>query len=375
MTKTNRLSKAALALLFILLSSSFMRAQRRVSVSSSLPSGTPIFVRINEPLSSETAHAGDTFTGSLAQPVVVNGRTQIAQGAAVSGRVISAEKSGRLSDPGVLELKLVSLGSTSISTQPFLIKGASHTKGNVAKIGGSTAAGTVIGAIVGGGKGAAIGAGVGAGAGTAGAAATGKKPATVEAEAVLEFAIGDSPVLRSAEPAYTDREPVNREPYDRNNDPRYEGSRHRGHDDADQGEDEDNDRDRDSRNRRWNSQGRDSQNNDSRGYDSQRYDSQRYDSQAYDSQSNDQYRFSQRDQVVLRRCLDRYDFESLPPGIQKKVARGGTLPPGQAKKLRRLPESCTARLGPLPRDVDRIIYGNRIVLVGGGGRILDIFIF
>src|SRR5262249_28442936 len=345
MTKTNRLSKAALALLVILLSSSFVRAQHRASVSSSLPSGTPILVRVNEHLSSETAHAGDTFTGSLAQPVVVNGRTQFSQGTAVTGRVISAEKSGRLSDPGVLELKLTSLGSTQASSQPFLIKGVAHTKSNVAKIGGSTAAGTVIGAIVGGGKGAAIGAGVGAAAGTAGAAATGKKPATVESEAVLEFVIGDSPVLRSAEPAYTDREAVNREPYDRNYDPRYERSRHRGHDDDDQGEDEDNDRDRD-----------------------RMRDDRRYDSRSYDSRGYDQYRFSERDQIVLRRCLDGYDFESLPPGIQKKLARGGSLPPGQAKKLRRLPGSCTSRLEPLPRDVDRIIYGNRIVLISGSGR-------
>jgi len=332
---TNHPWKASFALFGILLSSSFMNAQRRASIPSSLPSGTPIIVRVNENLSSETAHAGDNFTGSLAQPVVVNGRTQFSRGTAVTGRVISAQKSGRLSDPGVLELRLVSLGSTKISSQPFVVKGASHTKNNVAKIGGSTAAGTVIGAIVGGGKGAAIGAGVGAGAGTATAAATGKKPATVEAEAVLEFLIGDSPVLRSAEPAYTDREP-----YDRGNGPRWERSRH-----SDEDEDEDDDHDHDRGNRGW---------------DSQRYD---------------QYRFSEHDQDILRGCLDGYDFESLPPGIQKKLARGGTLPPGQAKKLRRLPGSCTTRLQPLPRDVDRIIYGNRIILVSGGGRILDVFIF
>jgi len=326
-------SKASFALGVFLLSSSFIYAQRRASASPSLPAGTAIIVRVNDHLSSETAHAGDTFTGSLAQPVVLNGRTQFSQGTEVTGQVIVAQKSGRLSDPGVLELRLVSLGSANISTQPFVIKGASHTKSNVAKIGGSTAAGTVIGAIVGGGKGAAIGAGVGAGAGTATAAATGKKPATVEAEAVLEFLIGDSPVLKSSEPVYN-----NREPYEGGDYARSERSRH-GDD-----EDEDDDRDRDRGNR---------------GSDSERYD---------------RYRFSERDHDVLRGCLAGYEFESLPPGIQKKLARGGTLPPGQAKKLRRLPGSCTAHLEPLPRDVDRIIYGNRIILVAGS-RILDILIF
>ena len=240
---TNHMWKAWFLLGAILLSGSVANAQRRASVTSSLPSGTPIVVRVNEHLSSETARAGDTFSASLAQPLVVNGRTLLSQGTAVTGRVISAQKSGRLSGPGVLELRLVSLGSANISTRSFVIKGASHTKSNVTKIGGSTVAGTVIGAIVGGEKGAAIGAGVGAGAGTAAAAATGKKPATVEAEAVLEFLIGDSPVLTSSAPIYSDREPS-----DRGNDSRAERFRHA--DDKDQ--DDDHDRDTDSRS--WDSE-------------------------------------------------------------------------------------------------------------------------
>ena len=87
----------------------------------------------------------------------------------------------------MLELMLVSIGNTNVSSQPFVIKGVSHTKSNVTKIGGGAAAGAIIGGIVGGGKGAAVGAGVGAGAGTATAAATGKKPAKLESEAVLTF--------------------------------------------------------------------------------------------------------------------------------------------------------------------------------------------
>ena len=331
--------KISFALTAILLPGSLMCAQRRASASS-LPAGTPVIVRINEHLSSETAHAGDTFTGSLARPLIVNGRTQFSQGTAVTGRVIAAQPSGRLSDPGVLELRLVSVGSSNISSRPFVIRGASHTKSNVAKIGGSTAAGAVIGAIAGGGKGAAIGAGVGAGAGTATAAGTGKKPATVEPEAVLEFLVGDagqdSRILRSSEPAYSDHEP-----YDPNAGGYVVYEHRRRHHDDDDDEDEDDDHDHD---REW---------------DSHRYD---------------RYIFTEQDMYVLRGCLADYEFESLPPGIQKKLARGGTLPPGQAKKLRRLPGSCTTQLEPLPRDVDRIIYGNRIILVGGS-HIIDIFIY
>jgi len=308
------------------------------SSSRSIPDGTPITVRVNENLSSETARAGDAFTGVLAQPVVVNGSTLFPRDAAVRGQVVSAKKSGRLSDPGVLELTLISVNNANVSSQPFLIKGASHTKSNLVKIGGSTAAGAIIGGIVGGGKGAAIGAGVGAGAGTATAAATGKKPATVESEAVLQFVTGDSPIRTSANrpgsDSYADR-PRSRHGDDSDS----YADRPRSH----HGDDDDNDDDDDDRGR--------------------------------DSRRDGGYIFSDRDRDVLNECLSGYDFESLPPGIQKKLARGGTLPPGQAKKLHALPYSCNARLPRLGRNVERIIFGDRVIILEGGSRILDILTF
>src|SRR5215468_1440490 len=182
----NQLAKVSLTLWAILACGSQMEAQRR-SASVSIQAGTLIAVRVNENLSSEKTKAGERFTGALAQPVVVNGRTIFSTNSPVTGQVLEAKESGRLSDSGVLELRLISIGSTSVSSQTFVIKGASHTKNNVTKIGGGTAAGAIIGGIVGGGKGAAIGAGVGAGAGTATAAATGVKPAKVESEAILTF--------------------------------------------------------------------------------------------------------------------------------------------------------------------------------------------
>lgn len=45
------------------------------------------------------------------------------------------------------------------------------------------------------------------------------------------------------------------------------------------------------------------------------------------------YRYSDRERDALRRHLSRRDYQSLPPGLQKKVARGGQLPPGWQKKL------------------------------------------
>jgi hypothetical protein len=164
------------------------------AVNANIPAGARLSVRVSEKLSSETSHVGDRFHGTLTAPVVVNGRTLFPQGAEVSGQVVHVKSSGRLSSPGELTLVLRTVragGRTyAVSANPFFIKGESHTKSNVTKIGGTTALGALLGGIFGGGKGAAIGAASGAAAGTGVAAATGKKPAVVESEAVLLWTVG-----------------------------------------------------------------------------------------------------------------------------------------------------------------------------------------
>ena len=219
----------------------------------------------------------------------------------------------------------MSINNTPVSSQPFVIKGASHTKSNVVKIGGGAAAGAIIGGIAGGGKGAAIGAGVGAGAGTATAAVTGKKPASVESEAILQFFSSGSPAQAAEDSRSTDHRTE-----------RLRARRSTSHNEED--DDDQDDRQSGPRN-------------------------------------DDRYSFSQSDHKVLNGCLSGYDFESLPPGIQKKLARGGTLPPGQAKKLHALPDACNARLPRLPHDLERIILGDRVLILQNGNRILDMLTF
>jgi hypothetical protein len=154
-----------------------------------IPAGTAVRVRIIETLNSETAHVGQTFHGNLASPVVAGGKTLFPKGADVTGEIVGVERSGRLSHPGELHLRLRTVRSGgrnyALTVKTVSIKGKSHTKSNVTKIGGGAAAGTLIGAVAGGGKGAAIGAGVGAAAGTGVAAGTGKQPAEVRSETVL----------------------------------------------------------------------------------------------------------------------------------------------------------------------------------------------
>ena len=67
--------------------------------SLSLPAGKEIKVRLNTQLDTGETQVGQTFAGTVAEPVVVNGRTVLAQGASVSGRVTEVVSSGRLKRP------------------------------------------------------------------------------------------------------------------------------------------------------------------------------------------------------------------------------------------------------------------------------------
>jgi hypothetical protein len=61
----------------------------------------------------------------------------------------------------------------------------------------------------------------------------------------------------------------------------------------------------------------------------------------------------------------------LPPGIAKKVARGGALPPGIAKRY--LPDDLERRLRPMPPGVTRVVIGSDVLLVEvGTGLIYDV---
>jgi hypothetical protein len=157
--------------------------------AASVPAGTVVTVRSGSQLSSGTAHVGQTWEGSLARDVVVNGQTVARAGDPVTGKVTNAKSSGRLHAPGILTLRLTGINGQPVSSGPYSRKGKSHTKSNVTKIGGGAAAGALIGALAGGGKGAAIGTLAGGAAGTGVAAYTGKQEAVISAESVMTFTV------------------------------------------------------------------------------------------------------------------------------------------------------------------------------------------
>ena len=156
-----------------------------------IPGGVKISVVTDQSVSSKTAKAGQTVTGSVAHDVTVDGKVVIPKGSPVKLTVSSVQASGRLSTPAKLYLRLrtVTVGG---KTYTIATSSAGRTEGGKGKrdagfIGGGAAGGAIIGALAGGGKGAAIGAGAGAGAGAAGAAATGKKDIEYRAETKLSF--------------------------------------------------------------------------------------------------------------------------------------------------------------------------------------------
>ena len=303
-------------------------------------------VRLVDALSTEKNQTGDTFTATLAEPLVVNGRVVAPKDARVTGRVSEAVSSGRLKKPALITLRLDSVqgpsGRYPLETQDLTIKQGSHTTRNVVIIGGSAGAGALIGGIAGGGKGAAIGAATGAGAGTLAAFLTGKKEIALPSETALTFQL-TSVAVSSRELSRLPRagEDASRTQTGRESD----YARRQGRRGSEQSVDEGRERVR-------------------------------------DAEREGEIIFTPRQRTLITNWFrtSRSNLppglakrDRLPPGLEKQLRERGTLPPGLQKRMQPLPMDLERQLPSLPAGYKRgVVAGNVILMQEATSVIVDI---
>jgi hypothetical protein len=156
-----------------------------------IPQGTLLQLRTNEPVASKKAQDGTPVQFTVIQDVAIGGVLAIPRGATVHGVVTEAKKAGALGGSPELALTLNSLDlggqNYPLTTDQFKVKGpnkAGQTAGNAF---GGAVLGAIIGGIAGRGEGAAIGAGAGAVAGTAASAASSGPGVWIPSEARVDF--------------------------------------------------------------------------------------------------------------------------------------------------------------------------------------------
>ena len=184
-----------------------------------LPAGTFVTVRLNEPLSSDHNRPGDTFTATLSQPLVANGLVIARRGQTIAGRVAEAEKAGRIKGTSKLGFELTEITvadgtQVPVHTQLMQYSGNTSQGQDAATIGATTGIGAAIGAAVDGGFGAGMGAIGGAVVSTIGVLATRGRATEVYPEAQLTFRTTE-PVTVDTERAPQAFEPVRQQDYEK----------------------------------------------------------------------------------------------------------------------------------------------------------------
>jgi hypothetical protein len=156
-----------------------------------VPSGTPMLVRMIDSVDSSQNKVGDSFHASLESALVIGDKTIAPKGADVYGKLTQAKEAGKISGAANLTLELTGIringNIVPVDSSDYDVAGKGRGKQSGERIGGGAALGAIIGGITGGGKGAAIGAGVGAGAGTGLQLATHGDKIRIPSETLLEF--------------------------------------------------------------------------------------------------------------------------------------------------------------------------------------------
>ena len=183
-----------------------------------LPAGSWVTIRVNEPLSSNHSHQGDGFSATLVQPVIAQGIVVARRGQTLGGRVTEALKAGRVKGTSQLAIELTDLSLVDgqhipLKTELVHYSGGTSVGRDVTAVGATTGVGALIGAAADGGRGAAIGAGAGAAASLIGVLVTRGKQTVIFPEDVLTFKTS-APMTISTEGASQAFQPARQEDYD-----------------------------------------------------------------------------------------------------------------------------------------------------------------
>ncbi len=184
------------------------QASGNAVVSSTLPVGTPVRMKLETPLYSASTKAGDNFAGRVLEDVKLQDKVIIPVGASLQGHVMQVSDPRRIKGKATIVLRPESLtlpnGQRYTVTASVVdtnkvngtdvddegrIKGPGHTGRDTLEIGAGTGAGAAIGGLAGGGKGLLIGAVIGAG-GTIAHWLTKKNSAYLPAGSEIIFELG-----------------------------------------------------------------------------------------------------------------------------------------------------------------------------------------
>jgi hypothetical protein len=156
-----------------------------------VPSGTPLTVRMIDDVDSATNKVGDGFHASLENALVVGEVVVAPKGADVFGKLVRVDPNGKIAGAGKLTLALSGIQIrgqlVAINSESYEVVGKGRGKQSAEAIGGGAAGGAAIGGIAGGGAGAAIGAAAGAGGAAIVQLVRHRDRLRVPSETLLEF--------------------------------------------------------------------------------------------------------------------------------------------------------------------------------------------
>jgi hypothetical protein len=171
-------------------------------VNVRIPAGTSLVIRINQHINVKTSHAGERFSGEVAEGVVGadGGPIVIPRGTHVDGVLDASHRRGHFKGASILELRLTSMTMNgqqyALDTHDLVRTKKGKGKRSAAFIGGGAGLGMLVGGIATGGVGLVVGGLAGGGAGTAVAGLTGNRDIDIPAESLMRFRLADDLVVQ-----------------------------------------------------------------------------------------------------------------------------------------------------------------------------------